>query len=91
MTEIPLHRAFKVFGAIEGEGALPEREYQRLRKGDRVLVNLGGEPLVKEIRGWRRRDPIFIPMEEDHDYIRVDGNEKIWQFVVHKSRVLRRV
>ena len=91
MTEIPLHRAFKVFGAIEGEGALAEREYQTLLKGDRVVLNLGREPVVREIRGWRRRAPIFIPMEEDHDYIRVDGNEKIWQFVVHKSRVLRRV
>ena len=30
MTEIPLHRAFKDFGAIEGERALPEREYQTL-------------------------------------------------------------
>jgi hypothetical protein len=88
MTEIPLHRAFKVFGATEGEGAFPEREYQTLRKDDRVLLNLGGESVVREIRGWRRRDPIFIPMEEDHDYIRVDGDDKIWQFVVHKSRVL---
>jgi hypothetical protein len=87
MTEIPLHRAFKVFGAIEGEGALPERDYETLRKGDRVLLNLGGKQVVREIRGWRRRDPIFIPMEEDHDYIRVDGDAKIWQFVVHKSRV----
>jgi hypothetical protein len=88
MTKIPLHRAFKVFGAIEGEGALAEREYQTLLKGDRVVLNLGREPVVREIRGWRRRAPIFIPMEEGHDYIRVDGNEKIWQFVVHKSRVL---
>ena len=45
MTEFPLHRAFKVFGAIEGEGALPEREYQTLQKGDRVLVCLGGQPV----------------------------------------------
>ena len=88
MTEISIHRAFKVFEAIEGEGALPEREYQTLRKGNRVLLNLGGESVVREIRGWQRRDPIFIPMEEDHDYIRVDGDDKIWQFVVHKSRVL---
>ena len=91
MTEIPLHRAFKAFGVIEREGAIPEREYQTLRKSDRVLVYLGGQPVDKEIRGWRRRDPIFIPMEEDHDYIRVDGDERIWQFVVHKSRALRRL
>jgi hypothetical protein len=30
MTEFPLHRAFKVFGAIEERGALPEREYHTL-------------------------------------------------------------